>query len=228
MMTDYSSVDDLEKVVSEACKQLEKSQLQLHTAEQAETSLQSQVAALTAEVEHLWSCLQDLIYTHNEFTSQSMEQLETIDSLRIQLTHKTSNSEAILRLLRQLLLTLPTDFHHYLKVDNTLNHFFCCTPDDDTSTFPRRADLLPNFFQSDKYPTPRYPLVQATGVVTSVTLTKRTLTTPDLSQVYDRYGLEGLRYLLQNTLRCPQCSTMGNSPTAPDGFRAHQGRLEYP
>ena len=95
LMTDYSSVDNLEKTVSEAHKQLEQSQLQLHTPQQAEAALQSQVASLTSELEHLRSRLQDHNHTHNELMSHSMEQLETIGSLRSQLTIKSSNAEPI-------------------------------------------------------------------------------------------------------------------------------------
>ena len=128
LMTDYSSVDNLEKAVSEARQQLEQSELQLRSTQQAEAALHSQVASLTAEVEYLRPRVQDLNDTHNNLMTQSMAQLETIGSLRSQLTTQTSNAEPILRLLGQLLLTLPTDFDDELTPDDTLYHFLCSAP----------------------------------------------------------------------------------------------------
>ena len=224
LMTDYSSVDNLEQAVSEARKQLEQSQQQLRSTQQAEAALQSQVASLTTEVEHLRSRLQDLTATHNDLMNHSMAQLETIGSLRSQLTNKSSNAEPILRLLRQLLLTLPTDFDDDLTPDDTLYHFLCCAPNADTATLSGSANLLLKCLHPDKSPTPEDPLVQSAGrLVTLITLIKRTLTTPALRQVYNHCGLEGLRRLLKGTLRCPRCT-----PSAPNGFPAPQGRLEYP
>ena len=71
LMTDYSSLDNLEKAVSEARQQFEQSQLQLRSTEQAEAALHSQVASLTTEVEHLRSRLQDLNDTHNNLVTHS-------------------------------------------------------------------------------------------------------------------------------------------------------------
>ena len=153
-----------------------------------------------------------------------MAQLETIGSLSSQFTTKLSNTDPILRLLRQLLLTLSTDFNDDLTPDDTLYHFLCCAPDADTATLSGRANLLLKCLHPDKCPNPENPLVQsADRLVTSVTLIKRTLTTPALRQVYDHCGLEGLHRLLLNTFRCPRFT-----PSAPDGFPAPQGRLEYP
>ena len=123
LMPHYSSVDNLETAVSEAHKQLEQSQLQLRSTQQAEASLHSQVASLTTEVEHLRSRLQDPTDTHNDLMNHSMAQFETIGSLRSQLTNKSSTAEPMLRLLRQLLLTLPTDFDDDLTPDDTVYHF---------------------------------------------------------------------------------------------------------
>ena len=224
LMTDYSSVDNLEKAVSEARQQLEQSQLQLRSTQQAEAALHSQVASLTAEVGHLRSRLQDLNDTHNDLMNHSMAQLETIGSLRTQLTNKSSNAEPVLHLLRQLLLTLPTDFDDDLTPDDTLYHFLCCPPDADTATLSGRANLLLKCLHPDKSPNPEDPLVQEAGrLVTLITLIKRTLTTPALRQVYNHCGLAGLRRLLRSTLRCPRCT-----PSSPNGFPAPQGRLEYP
>ena len=163
LMTDYSSVDNLETAVSEAQKQLEQSQLQLRSTQQAEAALHSQVASLTTEVEHLRSRLQDLTDTHNDLMNLSMAQLETIGSLRSQLTNKSSTAEPILRLLRQLLLTLPTDFDDDLTPDDTLYHFLCCAPDADTATLSGRANLLLKCLHPDISPTSEDPLVQAAG-----------------------------------------------------------------
>ena len=224
LMTDCSSVDNLEKAVSEAREQLEQSQLQLRSTQQAEAALHSQVASLTVEVEHLRSRLQDLNDTHNNLMTHSMVQLETIDSLRSQLTTKSSNAEPILRLLRQLLLTFPADFDDDLTPDDTLYHFLCCAPDADTATLSGCSDLLLKCLHPNKSPTPEDPRVQAAGrLVTFITLIKRTFTFPALRQVYDQCGLEGLRCLLKSTLRCPRCT-----PSTPDGFPAPQGRLAYP
>ena len=153
-----------------------------------------------------------------------MAQPETIGSLRSQLTNKSSNAEPILRLLRQLLLTLPTDFDDNHTPDDTLFHLLCCAPDADTAILSGRANLLLKCLHLDKSPTPEDPLVQSAGrLVTLYTLIKRTLTTPALRQVYNHCGLEGLRRLLRSTLPCPRCT-----PSAPNGFPAPQGRLEYP
>ena len=224
LMTDYSCVDNLNKAVSEARRQLEQSQLQLCSTQQAEAAQQSQVPFLTAEVEHLRSRLQDLNDTHNNLMTHTMAQLETIGSLRNQFTNKSSNAQPILRFLRQLLLTLPIDVDGYLTPDGTLYHFLCCAPDADTTTLSWRANLLLNCLHPDKSPTQEDTLVQAAGrLVTLITLIKRKLTTSALRQVYNHCGLEGLRRFLRNTLRCPQCT-----PSASDGFPAPQGRLEYP
>ena len=119
LMTDYSSVDNLEKAVSEARKQLEQSQLQLRSTQQAEAALHSQVGSLTNEVKHLRSSLPDLTDTHKDLINHSMAQFETIGSLRSQLTDKSSNAKPILRFLLQLLLTLSTDFDDDLTPDDT-------------------------------------------------------------------------------------------------------------
>ena len=110
LMTDYSSVDDLEKAVSEARKHLEQSQLQLHSTQEAEAALQSQIASLAAEVELLRSRLPDLKDTHNQLMSQSVEQLETIGSWSSQLTTKPSNAatKQSIFLLRNLSVSTRT------------------------------------------------------------------------------------------------------------------------
>ena len=191
-MTDYSSVDNLEKAVSEARKQLEQSQQQLRSTQQAEAALHSQVSSLTTEVEHLRSRLQDLTDTHNDLMNHCMAQLETVGSLRSQLTNKMSNAEPILRLLRQLLLTLPTDFDDDLTPDDTLYDFVCSAPDADTATLSGRANLLLKCLNPDKSPTPEEPLVQAAArLVTLITLIKRTLTTPAFRQVYNHCRIGG-------------------------------------
>ena len=125
LMADYSSVDNLENAVTEARKQLEQSQLQLRSTQQAEAALHSQVASLAVEMEHLRSRLQDLNDTHNNLMTHSMAHFETTGSLRSRLTTKSSNAKAILRLLGQLVLTLPTDFDDDLTPDDTLEHFPC-------------------------------------------------------------------------------------------------------
>ena len=188
LMTDYSSVDNLEKAVSDARKQLEQSHLPLRSTQQAEAALHAQVGSLTTEVKHLRSRLWDLTDTHNDLIDHSTAQFETIGSLRSQVTNKSSNSEPILRLLRQLLLTLPTDFDDDLTADDTLYHFLCCAPDADTATLSGRAILLLKCLHPEKSPTPEDPLVQAAGrLVTLITLIKRTLTTPALRQVYNHW-----------------------------------------
>ena len=81
LMTEYSSVGDLEQAVSDACKQLEQSQLQLQTTQQAEAVVQSGVSSLNPEGEQLCSRLHNQTKTHNELESHSKEQLETIRSM---------------------------------------------------------------------------------------------------------------------------------------------------
>ena len=224
LMTDSSSVDNIERAVSEARKQLEQSQQQLRSTQPAEAALHFQVSSLTAEEEHLCSRLQDFSDTHNNFMTLSMTQLEMIGSLHSQLTTKSSNSEPVLCLLRQLLLTLPSDFDDDLTPDDTLYPFLCCAPDADTPKLSGRANLLLKCLHPDKSPTPEDPLVQAAGrLVKFVTLIERTLATPALRQVYDHCGVEGLRRLLRNTLRWLRCTL-----SAPDGFPTPQGRLAYP
>ena len=127
VMTEYSSLDNFEKAGSEAHKQLEQSQLQLQTTEQAEAALQSQVASLTAEVGHLRSRFQDVNHTRNELMSHSMDQIEMILSLHSQLTSKSSNSQPLLRLLRQLLLTLITDFDNHVTPNDSFGVLTCCS-----------------------------------------------------------------------------------------------------
>ena len=162
-MTENSFVDNTENAVPEARKQLEQSQLQLHTTHPAEAALQSQVESLTAELGHMRSRLQDFNHTHNELMSHSKDELETIVSLRSQFPSKSSNSEPILRLLRQLLLTLTTVPDVDLTPDDTLYHFLCCAPNAEIATLLGRANLLLKFLHLENSPMPDDPLVQVAG-----------------------------------------------------------------
>ena len=122
--------------------------------------------------------------------THSMAQFETIGSLRSELTTKSSNAEPMIWFLRQLILTLPTDFHDDLSPDDTLYRLLCCAPDADTVTLSERANLLLKCIHPDKSPTQEDPLVQAAGhLVTFITLIKRTFTTSALRQFYDHSGL---------------------------------------
>ena len=63
----------------------------------------------------LKASLDELKASHNELIAHSLGQSEQIGDLRSTLL------EPILRLLHQLLLTLPTDFDEKLTPDDTLN-----------------------------------------------------------------------------------------------------------
>ena len=131
---------------------------------------------------------------------------------------------AQLRLLRQLLLTLPTEFDDGLTSDDILNNFLWCAPKVDTATLAGRANFLLKCLHPDKSLTPVYLLIQkANRLVTFISLMKWTLTTPFRRQVYDHCSWEGLHCLLRIILRYPRCTLI-----APDGFPAAQGRLRYP
>ena len=126
MMTDYASVHNLEQLVSDARNKLEQSQLHLQTTQQAEAALQPRVSSMNAEVEQLRSRFHDLTNTDNELVRYSMEQLQSIGSLRSQLASKSSNSEPISRLLQQLLLILPTDLNNDLTPDDIISVPLLC------------------------------------------------------------------------------------------------------
>ena len=135
-----------------------------------------------------------------------MEQIETINSLRSQLTSKSSKFEAVLRLPRKILLTLPTDFDDDFTPDDTLNHFLCqmltqrLLPDGcvfcrkvSTQTILRRQMTL-------------WCRQPAAWWLSSLILIRRTLITPAIRQT-NQCGLEGLRGLLRN-IPCEPHSTL--------------------
>ena len=229
LMTDYSSVDRLQRAFDEAKVEAQtyfdlNSQLLEDLAEaqrkaSAEiTQLRSAHEALLREKDQLKASLAELNATHNQLMAHSLKQTEQIGELRSTLP------ESILCLLRQLLLTLPTDFDEELTPDDTLYHFLCSSPEADAATLSSNSNLLLRSLHPDKSSTPEDPLVQAAaGLVPLITIIKRNLTSPLIRKVYDHCGLVGLRRLLQCTLRCHKCL-----PCAPDGVHTRQGRLEYP
>ena len=133
LMTDYSSVDRLQRAFDEAKVEAQtyfdlNSQLLEDMAEaqrkaNAEiTQLRSENEALLRDKEQLKASLADLNATHNELMAHSLNQTEQIGELRSTLP------EPILCLLRRLLVTLPTDFDEEMTPDDTLYHFLCSPP----------------------------------------------------------------------------------------------------
>ena len=227
-MTDYSSVDRLQRAFDEAKVEAQtyfdlNSQLLEDMAEaQRQASveirqLRSEHEALLRDKEHLKASLAELKATHKELMAHSLNQTQQIGELRSTLP------EPILRLLRQLLLTLPTDFDKEMTPDDTLYHFLCSSPDADAATLSSISNVLLRSLHPDKCSTPEDPPVQTAGrLVPLITIIKRNLTSPSIRKVFDPCGLVGLRRLLQCSLRCSRCI-----PCAPDGVPTRQGRLEY-
>ena len=227
LMTDYSSVDRLQRAFEEAKVEAQtffylNSQLLKDMAE-AQRQASAEIAQLRSEhepllrdKEQLKASLADLNATHNQLMAHSLKQTDQIGDLRSTLP------EAILCLLRQLLLTLPTEFDEEMTPDDTLYHFLCSSSDADATTLSFNSNLLLRSLHLDKSSTPEHPLVQAAGrLVPLITKTKRNLTSPLIRNVYDQRGLIGLRRLLQCSLRCHRCI-----PCAPDGVPTRQGCLE--
>ena len=182
------------------------------------TQLRSEHEALLRDKEQLKASLADLNATHNELMAHSLNQTEQISELRSTLP------EPILCLLRQLLLTLPTDFDEEMTPDDTLYHFLGSSPDADAATLSSNSNFLLQSLHPDKCCTPETPLFQAAGrLVPLIIIIKRNLTSPSIRKVFDHCGLAGLRRLLQCSLRCHRYI-----PCAPDGAPTRQGRLEYP
>ena len=229
LKTDYSSVDCLQRAFDEAKVEAQtyfdlNSQLLEDMAEaqrqaSAEiTQLRSEHDALLRDKEQLTASFADLNAPHNQLMAHSLAQTEQIGELRSTLP------EPILCLLRQLLLTLPTDFDDELTPDDTIYHFLCSSPDADAATLSSNSNFLLRSLHPEKSRTPDDPLFQAAGrLVPLITIIKRKLTSPFIRKVYDFCGLVGLRCLLQCSLRCHRCI-----PCAPDGVPTRQGRLEYP
>ena len=229
LMTDYSSVDRLQRAFDEAKVEAQtyfdlNSQLLEDMGEAQQqasaeiTQLRSEHEALLRDKEQLKASLADLNATHNELMAHSLNQTEQIGEL------PSTLPESILCLLCRLLLTLPTDFDEEMTPDDTLHHFLCSSPNADAPTLSSNSNLLLRSLYPDESSTPEDPLVQAAGrLVPLITIIKRNLTSPSIRKVYDHCGLVGLRSLLQCSLRCPRCI-----PCAPDGVPTRQGRLEYP
>ena len=229
LMTDYSSVDRLQRAFDEVKVEAKtyfdfNSQLLEDMAEaqrqaSAEfTQLRSEHEAFLCDKEQLKASLTVLNATHNELMAHSLDQTEQIGEL------PSTVPEPILCLLRQLLLTLPTDFDEEMTLDDTLFHFLCSSPDADPATLSSISNLLLQNLHPEKSSTTEDPLVQAAGrLVPLITIIKRNLTSPLIRKVYDHCGLVGLHRLLQCFLRCHRCI-----PCAPDGVPTRQGRLGYP
>ena len=229
LMTDYSSVDRLQRAFDEAKAEAQtyfdlNSQLLEDMAEarrqaSAElTQLRSEHEALLRDKGQLKASLADLNATHNELMAHSLNQTEQIGEIRSTLP------ERILCLRRQILLTLPTDFDEEMTPDDTLYQFLCSSPDVDAATLSSNSNLSLRSLHPDKSSTPEDPLVQAAGrLVPLITIIKRNLTSPSIRKIYDHCGMPGLRRLLQCFLRCHRFILC-----APDGVPTRQGRLEYP
>ena len=197
LMTDCSSVDRLQRAFDEAKVEAQtyfdlNSQLLEDMAEaqrqaSAEiTQLRSEHEALLRDKEQLKASLAALNATHNELMAHSLNQTEQIGELRSTLP------EPIVCLLRQLLLTLPTDFDEGMTPYDTLYHFLCSSSDADAPTLSCNSNLLLRSLHPDKSSTPEDPLVQAAGrLVPLITIIKRNLTSPAICKVYDHCGLVG-------------------------------------
>ena len=196
-MTDYSSVGRVQRAFDEAKVEAQtyfdlNSQLLEDMAEaqrQASveiTQLRSKREALLRDKEQLQASLADLNATHNQLMAHFLDQTEQIGELHSTLT------EPIHCLLRQLLLTLPTDFDEELTPDDTLYHFLCSSPEADAPTLSSNSNLLLRCLHPDKSSTPDDPLVQAAArLVLLIEIIKRTLTSPIIRKVYDHCGLVG-------------------------------------
>ena len=178
LMTDYSSVDRLQRAFDEAKVESQtyfdfNSQLLENMAEaqrqaSAElTELRSEHEALFRDKEQLKALLANLNATHNELMAHSWNQTEQIGELRSTLP------EPIFCFLRQLLLNLPTHFDEEMTPDDTLYHFLCSSPDADAATLSSNSNFSLRSLHPDKSCTPEAPLVQATGrLVPSITIIK--------------------------------------------------------
>ena len=229
LMTDYCSVDRLQRAFDEAkveaqtyfdlTSQLLEDMAEAQRQASAEiTQLRSEHEALLRDKEHLKASLAESNAPHNKLMAHSLNQTEQIGELRSILPEPT------LCLLRQLLLTLPTDFDEEMTPDETLYHFLCSSPDADAATLSSDSKLLLRNLHPEKSSTPEDPLVQAAGrLVPLITIIKRNLTSSSIRKVYDHCGLVGLRRLLQCSLHCHRCI-----PCAPNGVPTRQGCLEYP
>ena len=147
LMTDYSSVDRLQRAFDEARVEAQtyfdvNSQLLEDMAEaQRQASaeikqLRSEHEALLRDKEQLKASSADLNATHNELMAHSLNQTEQIGELR------STIPEPILCLLRQLLLTLPTDVDEEMTPDDTIYHFLFSSPDADAATLSSNSNLL--------------------------------------------------------------------------------------
>ena len=168
LKTDYSSVDRLQRAFDEAKFEAQtyfdlNSQLLEDMAEaqrqaSAEiTQLRSEHEALLRDKQQLQASLADLKATHNQLMAHSLAQTEQISELRSTLP------EPILCLLRQLLLTLPTDFDEEMTPEGTRYHFLYSSRDADATTLSSNSNFLLQSLHPDKSSTPKDPLVQAAG-----------------------------------------------------------------
>ena len=229
LMTDYSSVDRLQRAFDEAKVEAQtyfdlNSQLLEDMAEAQRqagaeiTQLRSEHEALLRDKEQLKASSANLNATRNQLIAHSSAQNEQIGELCSTLP------EPILCLLRQLLLTLPIDFDEEMSTDDTLYRFLCSSRDADAATPFSNSNFFLQSLHPDKSSTPEDPLVQAAGrLVPLITIINRNLTSPHIRKVYDHCGLVGLRRLLQCSLCCHRCI-----PCAPDSVPTRQGRLQYP
>ena len=188
-MRDYSSVDRLQCDFDEAKveartyfdlnSQLLENLVESQRPPSAEIAqLRSAHEALLRDKEELKASLANLNATHNQLMAHSLVQTEQTGELGSNLP------EPILCLLRQLLLTLPTDIEEELTLDDTLYHFLCSSPDADAATLSPNNNLLLRSLHPGKSCTPKAPLVQDAGrLVPLVTIIKRNLTSPLIRKV---------------------------------------------
>ena len=226
LMTDFSSVEHLERAFNDArreCSKLHEGFLEAYS--QLKT-LQTENTILQQRNEELRTALADLNNTHNSLMADSLSKIEEISDLRSRLARTDNNSShALLSLIRGHLLSLSTDFYTTSTPCTIFYHFLCCTPSASDETVAFHAKTLLRFLHPDKTSTSNDdPQVQdAARLVPLITAIKRVLSNQTLRRVYDHCGLYGLRFLLDSDHTCGDCT-----PRNPDTTRLPQGPTLYP
>ena len=212
LMTDYSSMDRLQQAFDEARVEVRiyfdlNSQLLTdlaavgQDAEEAVTSLKTQVQILQQDNKHLRSSLTDINATHSSLMAHSLSQTEQIGKLLSRLPKK---QPPLLPFLRTLLLNLPINFTDDNIPDDLFYQFLCADPAADQTTLVSNANTLLRFLHPATNPDD--PAVKAAGHLKPlITHIKRVLTIPALRIVYDHCVLTGLHRLLNHKLRCIHC-----------------------
>ena len=218
LMTDFSSVEHLERAFNDAkrdCFKLHEGFLEAYS--QLKT-LQAEADILQTRNEELRTALTDLNSTHNSLMADSLTKIEEISDLRSRLARTdNSSSNALLSLIRGHLLSLPTDFYATSTPCNIFYHFLCCTSSDSGETVALHAKTLLRFLHPDKtsttYDDPR--VQDAARLVPLITAIKPVLRNSTLRRVYDHCGPLGLRFLLDSDHTCGHPAKPRLNPSSP-------------